>query len=116
MMKSTVIHVGSEAYTFEQEKIIILFGPKAPQELRDISIIHDFELNPEEPIKDNHLVIDGKKYDIVVIGKEVLKNLATLGHVSVYFMDPPTDILPGSIYVKPFEIPQIKHGSVIEIL
>jgi glucitol/sorbitol PTS system EIIA component len=115
MMKSTVTYVGPLAYAFEEEKVMILFGPRAPKELRDISIIHEFEQLTEQFLKENQIIFDGKRYDIVSIGTEAFKNLAELGHLSVYFMDPPKEILPGSIYVKPFEIPRIESGSVIEI-
>ncbi len=115
MIKSTAVFIGEMVQALKEEKIMVLFGPKAPKELREISVIHEFDtIDKDVLLKERHFIIDGKVYDIVSVGTEAVKNLVELGHVSVYFMDPPENVLPGSIYVKPNVVPHVKIGSIIE--
>ena len=39
MVKTKIVEIGSMVPAFEEERLIILFGPKATPELRDISVI-----------------------------------------------------------------------------
>lgn len=69
MMKSTVTSIGEMAFAFEEDKVIVLFGQKAPTELREISIIHETESIDEQSLQNSRqLVINGTKYEIVSIG------------------------------------------------
>lgn len=118
MMKSVVKTIGSLALDFEEDKILILFGPKAPSELQDISIIHEFiEIDPlsfeDQP---TYLIVDNRKYEIIQIGSQAMKNLQELGHISLYFTDPPEEILPGAVYLFPQVLPKIQVGTCIEFL
>lgn len=116
MMKSTVVEIGQMALAFEEDKVIVLFGPKAPPELKEISVIHETEsINESELSHARQFVVDGAVYDILTIGSAAMANLVELGHLSVYFTEPPADILPGSIYVQPGNMPAFHVGSVIEI-
>ncbi|WP_332237133.1 PTS glucitol/sorbitol transporter subunit IIA [Sporolactobacillus sp. KGMB 08714] len=115
MYKSRVMEIGHDALSFDEENIIILFGPKAPKELKDVAIIHhELENSDEYPIKKGgKLVIDNQVYEITALGSVANKNLQELGHVSVYFTDSNEGVLPGSIYVKPNIFPKIKTDSLI---
>ncbi|GMA50864.1 PTS sorbitol transporter subunit IIA [Alicyclobacillus contaminans] len=116
MWKSVVTHIGAMALEFVDDKVLVFFGPAAPDALRDVSIIHE----SAEPFSGSlcvgdKLVVDGQDYEISKVGTQAQGNLQELGHISVYFTDAPDDILPGSIYVTPHRVPQVKLGSVIEI-
>ncbi|MDQ0191198.1 PTS glucitol/sorbitol transporter subunit IIA [Alicyclobacillus cycloheptanicus] len=116
MMKSTVTYIGDMAFAFEEEKVLILFGTQAPAELRDISVIHEpVEVDRGALASASRLVVGQNEYEILSVGTEAMKNLAELGHLSIYFTDPPAEILPGSVYVKPFELPKVSIGTLIEI-
>lgn len=116
VMKSTVVSIGDMALAFEEDKVIVLFGPKAPAELKEISIIHKTEsLNAGALGDARQFIVDDAVYDIVRIGSAAMTNLVELGHLSVYFAEPPAEILPGSIYVQPGQIPAFYVGSTIEI-
>ncbi|MFB5189448.1 PTS glucitol/sorbitol transporter subunit IIA [Alicyclobacillus fastidiosus] len=116
-MKSVVTQIGEMALQFEEDHVIVFFGPKAPNELRDISLIHE----PTKGVFDgslllpNHQLVLGEQvYDITRVGSEAANNFEELGHISVYFTEPPSEILPGAVYVKPHQWPDVQMGMTIE--
>ncbi len=116
MYKSVVKQVGPLALAFEEEKVIILFGPQAPDELKEVSIIHeaDEKVN-DEPIKEGgKFIVDDQEYTVTAVGSSANNNLKELGHISVYFSEPSDDVLPGAIFATPSKFPSFKDGSVIE--
>ncbi len=48
MVKTKIVEIGSMVPAFEEERLIILFGPKATAELRDISVIHEVQEQPKK--------------------------------------------------------------------
>ncbi|UOF90393.1 PTS glucitol/sorbitol transporter subunit IIA [Fodinisporobacter ferrooxydans] len=117
MKTSVVSSIGPMALAFEDEKVIILFGPKAPNELKDVSIIHETKEYDYQPLKvGTRLVLGTHEYTIEKIGTEAYNNLTELGHISVYFTDAPAEVLPGSIYVTPHIFPRLTPGDEIKFL
>jgi len=117
MAKSIVKQIGTLVPTFKDDKIIILFGPQAPQELIDISVIHEFTELSEEPLKVGGIIkFDHQEYEITHVGNVANDNLKELGHVSIYFQEPFDGVLPGAVLVKPSEVPEINEGTVIEFI
>jgi glucitol/sorbitol PTS system EIIA component len=116
MYKSIVKEIGALALSFEEEKIVILFGPQAPQELKEVAVIHEFEEDSsEEPIKEGGILqIDDQQFTITAVGSAANNNLKELGHISIYFSDPAEQVLPGAVFASPYVLPKFKDGSVIE--
>lgn len=116
MYKSVVKEIGDLALAFEEEKVMILFGPKAPSELREISVIHELTIDPSEnPIKEGgSFVVDDQEYKITAVGSAANDNLMELGHISVYYTEPFEDVLPGAIFVEPHYFPKVKESSQIQ--
>lgn len=116
-MKSVIADIGPIALTFfEEDRVLIFFGPDAPPELREVSIIHNIEeLGIHRVQPGSVLRIGRQEYEMVDVGAEVKRNIEQLGHFSVYFTDPPAQILPGSVYVRPFIFPEVQIGVKIEI-
>ena len=116
MYKSVVTEVGALALAFEEEKVSILFGPQAPQELKEIAIIHESIIdNSEESIIDGGVfMVDDQEYKITAVGSAANTNLRELGHISIYFLDLENEILPGAVFVSPHVFPKYKNGSVLE--
>ncbi len=116
MYKSTVKEIGPLALSFGEENIIILFGPKAPQEIKEISIIH--EQNGDEsafPIQEGgKLVVDDQEFTISKVGSAANDNLKEIGHISIYFTEPFEEVLPGAVFASPHHLPTFKEGSKIE--
>lgn len=116
LIRAIVTHVGPLAFAFEEDRVLVLFGSKAPNELRDISIIHEFSVDRTDWLStDSRIIFDGTPYQVVAFGTQAAQNFRELGHISVYFSDPEDNVLPGAIYVKPHVLPNVHVGSVIEI-
>lgn len=116
MTKSVVKEIGALVPTFKEDKILILFGPEAPQELREMAVIHEFESLAEEPLKEGGTIqFDDESFTITELGSLANKNLKDLGHVSIYFQEPTDNVLPGSVFAAPHKFPAIKEGTVISI-
>ncbi|MBA5844439.1 PTS glucitol/sorbitol transporter subunit IIA, partial [Escherichia coli] len=99
----------------EEEKIVILFGPTATNELREISVIHEFQDVPNNALtKGNTLLIGEQAYTIEEVGSDANKNLEELGHISVYFRSGQNEVLPGAIVVSPEIFPTITVGDSIQ--
>jgi glucitol/sorbitol PTS system EIIA component len=117
MTASVVSSIGPMALDFVEDKVLILFGPQAPAELKEVAIIHEFENEAQEPVVvGQRLLIDDQVYHVLTLGTEANHNLLELGHISIYFTEPPAEILPGSVYVSPFNFPKIAVGSKIQFL
>jgi glucitol/sorbitol PTS system EIIA component len=114
--KSIVKEVGALALSFEEDKVCILFGPQAPQELKEVSIIHELEGDSsDEPIQvGGTFQVDDEEFTITAVGSAANNNLKELGHISIYFSEPNEEVLPGAVFASPFKLPQFKDGSVIE--
>jgi PTS system glucitol/sorbitol-specific IIA component len=115
--KSIVKEIGVLVPSFEADKVVILFGPQAPQELKEIAVIHESEVDSSEvPIKEGgSLQIDDQQFTITAVGSAANKNLKELGHISIYFSEPSEQVLPGAIFASPYVFPQFKNGSTIEL-
>ncbi|EAE8347158.1 PTS sorbitol transporter subunit IIA [Listeria monocytogenes] len=115
MTISKIMEIGSLVPAFEEEKIVILFGPTATNELREISVIHEFQDAPNNALtKGNTLLIGEQVYTIEEVGTEANKNLEELGHISVYFRSEQNEVLPGAIIVSPEVFPTITVGDSIQ--
>lgn len=108
--------IGPLALAFEDEKVVILFGLEAPDELKEISVIHDVKTkDSEEPIQKNgKLIIDDQEYSVQAVGTAANDNLKELGHISIYFSEPTDEVLPGAIFVSPSVYPKVSEGSKIK--
>ncbi|MDT2597540.1 PTS glucitol/sorbitol transporter subunit IIA [Enterococcus dongliensis] len=117
MVKTKITEIGSMVPAFEEERLIILFGPKATPELRDISVIHEVEEQPNDSISiGGKLKIGNKEYTIEEVGSQANSNFDELGHISIYFRNEVGEILPGAIIVSPGEFPSFEVGDEIEFI
>lgn len=117
MLKTKIVEIGSMVPAFEEERLMILFGPKATPELRDISVIHEVQEQPDDSIKvGGKLKIGDKVYNIEEVGSQANPNFDELGHVSIYFRNEVGEILPGAIIVSPGVFPSFEVGDEIEFV
>ncbi|EAE2551724.1 PTS sorbitol transporter subunit IIA [Listeria monocytogenes] len=115
MTISKIMEIGPLVPAFEEEKIVILFGPTATNELREISVIHEFQDVPNNALtKGNTLLIGEQAYTIEEVCSDANKNLEELGHISVYFRSGQNEVLPGAIVVSPEIFPTITVGDSIQ--
>lgn len=116
MTKSVVKEIGVLVPTFKDDKILILFGPQAPKELREMAVIHEFENLEEESLKQGGTIQFGdESFTITALGNLANKNFKELGHISIYFQEPMEEVLPGAVFAAPHSFPTIDEGTVISI-
>jgi len=116
IFKTVVTNIGSSAEEFLQERMIILFGENAPQELSDIC--YNIKIVPiYHVIKTGmHLKINDISFLITAIGNVAEENLKNLGHVTINFDGSPAASLSGTIHVEKKDIPNISIGTGISII
>lgn len=117
MTKTIVIQIGPDAY-FEDYPILVLFNEEAPEELKDICIIHRFldTPQPESFEKGKKVRFDKEEYIITEVGNVAFENFRTLGHLSFHFGKNNEAILPGSVRLNRTDLPQLKQDSLIEFV
>lgn len=115
MYKTKIVEIGSIVEDFAEEFLVVLFGPAAMAELRDICVIHESAEEPKEAIKKGgRLTIGDQEYHILEVGEEANPNFESLGHISIYFRDGENnEILPGAILVEPKIFPKLNVGDEI---
>lgn len=114
--KNQVKSIGPLANTFLDEKMFILFGNEAPQDLKDFCYSIDV-VNVDEEIQAGQvLYINNEAFKITSVGDVVQQNLTTLGHITLRFDGSTTPELPGTLYLEEKEIPSIEPGTEIKIV
>lgn len=114
MAKSIITEIGSIVPEFKEEKVIILFGPMATPDLREICVIHEFHKKPNQTlVAGKEFRLGRHKYTIKKVGSEANRNFEELGHISIYFKLSDDDTLPGAIEVEPAVFPELNIGDDI---
>ncbi|KAB2329284.1 PTS glucitol/sorbitol transporter subunit IIA [Bacillus mesophilum] len=115
MLRTVVKQIGEIVPDFKEENLLILFGPEAPPELKDISVIHEVDENPNGAIVEGGVLEVGSQvYQISKVGSLANKNFEELGHLSIYFNDDESmELLPGAILVSPAVYPEIQEEDSI---
>ena len=114
--ENEVKELGSCVDEFAGGNMFIIFGDKAPDELKDYC--YTVSVNPINGTirAGQYLVIDGKEYLITAIGDEAPHTLACLGHMTINMSGKTVAELPGSLYTEEAEIPNIEVGTKIAII
>jgi PTS system glucitol/sorbitol-specific IIA component len=117
MYRSKVIEVGELVSQFADQQLVVLFGASAPDELKEISVIHELEESDSaEPLQPGGTISFGaESFRIDEVGPMANANLREMGHLSIYFRSTPGDLLPGAIRVSPVGFPDIEAGDSIVI-
>lgn len=114
MLKSRITEIGELVPAFEEEMLLILFGPSATPELKTICVLHDFDSQPENMLKPGtKMEIGDQQYTITQVGDTANKNFDELGHISIYFRTGKNTILPGAVIAEPEIFPKLQEKAVI---
>lgn len=112
---TSTISVGEMAAEFAAEGILVFFGPEAPEELHEFSIITE-AAELEAPVEPGDTVeIDGHGYPVVSVGPVANDNLGSLGHLVVKFNGLQEPELPGDVCLPAVPAPEIGVGTTIRI-
>ncbi len=113
MYSVTVTEIGEMVVPLLDEKMLILFGPTVPEEIKDICAVHDGVPSDEELLKFNGSIsIDGALYTITEVGEAANSNFGGLGHLTILF-GTAGELLPGSVRVNLNNTPALFTGSKI---
>ena len=121
MIRSTVVTVGEMAY-FEDYPMLILFNETAPDELKEVCVVHRFD----DPIQEETILVEKgrilfgeRELHIQKVGSVANQNFIQLGHVTLQFPkeeETEVEVLPGAVLVVESDIPRISEGEQITIL
>ena len=108
--------LGSCVSEFQGEKMFIIFGDNAPEELRDYC--YSVDVNPVQGTicAGQTLKVGESSYKITAVGPEAPVTLAGLGHCTINFSGQTTVDLAGTIYVEDKPMPVIEVGTQIQIV
>lgn len=114
LVRSKILNIGEMVPAFEEEMLLVLFGPTATNELKQICVIHEFAEIPDNLLKNGgKMKIGDIEYKITHVGDAANKNFEELGHISIYFRTGENEVLPGAIIVEPEVFPTFQEGEVI---
>ena len=114
--ENTVKDMGECAREFQEEKMFVIFGDSAPEEIKDFCYWVDVAPINGTIAPGQTLKVDGQSYKITAVGDEVPTTLAGLGHCSFKFSGQTEVELLGTVYVEDKPMPEIKTGTVIQIV
>lgn len=114
--ENTIKDKGECAEEFRDEKMIVIFGDSAPEEIKDFCYWVDVAPIHGTIAAGQTLKVDGQSYRITAVGDEVPTTLAGLGHCSFKFSGQTEVELLGTVYVEDKPMPELKVGSIIQIV
>ena len=114
--ENNIKSIGSLANSFLEEKMFILFGDEAPQELKDFCYNIEVVEATGEIKAGQKLYINNDSFEITSVGEIVQRNLTSLGHITLRFDGSTSPALPGTLYLENKEIPSIDLGSELKIV
>lgn len=123
--RAVIQEIGPMVPEFLPHGILIFFGEAAPDELREVSLVHDgnelhFPLVVGDLLKfvfpAQHDVPSPVWYRLTAVGDMANANLAELGHVVVHFDAATSASLPGAISVEPSLTALPPVGTTFELV
>ncbi|WP_052890234.1 PTS glucitol/sorbitol transporter subunit IIA [Thermogemmatispora carboxidivorans] len=125
--RAMIEEIGPQVPEFLPHGILIFFGPQAPAELREVSLVHTgaalqgvIEVGDwlcfREPSGEGGEVGRVLAYRVTAVGEVASANLAELGHLVVHFDGAAEAALPGTISVAPALLHLPPVGTILELL
>ena len=114
--RSTVLSCGAMAEDFLADNIVILFGKGAPEELMDVSYIHEHKQPPSARLAAGDIIsIGGHGREVLGVGEAVDSNFRNLGHLVLKFIDNAAVEMVGDVNLRGPVPPGIPVGAGIVI-
>lgn len=115
VLSTEVKKIGSGAREFLAEKMIILFGEKAPDYLAEHCFIIGDASGDYPLVVGDMLGIGTSRYRITAVGDVAKQNFQALGHLVVQFDGAKTATQPGMIHVEAKKMPEIEVGTALTL-
>jgi glucitol/sorbitol PTS system EIIA component len=112
---STVTGVGELAGEFFAEGIVVLFGDDAPEELREIAVVHSPRITDGGLSPGDRIVLGPEALTVTAVGPVANDNLVNLGHLVIKRNGASTHAQPGDVCCDEGQIPQLAGGDEIRI-
>ncbi|MBT0566042.1 PTS glucitol/sorbitol transporter subunit IIA [Williamsia sp. CHRR-6] len=113
---TAVTRVGSMVADFVEQKILIFFGEGAPEELHDISVLHQPVVNVGGIQTGDVLLLDEHEFEVLAVGAVANDNLVNLGHIDLKFNGKTSAGLPGDVCLPDVVPPLLIPGSRFRIV
>lgn len=113
-LNAAITELGNEWEMMKSENMVILFNENSPQELRDISVVHDGKIGAEVETGDV-MELNGEVFNILFVGGKANETLQELGHATFQFNGEDNSDLPGTICLEKKEIPELEVGQKVVI-
>lgn len=114
--ENKVKNIGALANSFLEDKMFILFGDEAPQDLKDFCYNIDVVDAAGDIQAGQKLIINDEQFEITAVGNLVQRNLVQLGHITLRFDGSIAPELPGTLYLESKDIPTIEQGALLKII
>jgi PTS system glucitol/sorbitol-specific IIA component len=112
---STVTQVGSQVEAFLGHGMLIFFKAGAPEELHDMSVLHEVTLSEDGPRPGDTITLGDTTLEVLAVGDVVRDNLLNLGHMDLKADGLTTAKLPGDVCVPKGALPLIASGDRVSI-
>ncbi|MDC3424570.1 PTS glucitol/sorbitol transporter subunit IIA [Aquibacillus sp. 3ASR75-11] len=111
---SVIKELGKDLEEILQADMLIIFNDTVPDELKDVSAIHEQgEWKGEVQVGDE-LILGEANYRVTFVGEKANETLHDLGHCTIKFGHDEPD-LPGTICVEG-ETPKLEPGQLIKFV
>ncbi len=115
--KTTIIKVGDLVSDFMESNILVFFGPNAPDEVVEFSIIHEHPATQAEVKPGDQIVLTGQSYEVCAVGEVANSNLQKLGHFVLKFNGLTKPQMPGDICLEAVDqLPEVTVGTFMQVV
>lgn len=114
--KTVITKLGESVGEFLEQGMLITFKDNAPAELAEYCILHSENDLREDIHVGDTLRMGDKTYKVTAVGSAVMKNLGSLGHITLSFDGAEESDMPGTLSLENKEIADLQVGDEIEIL
>ena len=113
--ESAVTKVGGQVEAFLGHGLLIFFAANAPEELHDISVLHQATIAEDGPQPGDTVHLGDTSMEVLAVGHVVRDNLINLGHLDLKADGRTEAKLPGDVCVRKGDIPLLAVGDTFRI-
>lgn len=113
--KSEITGFGKMALRFLDEEMLILFNDDAPEQFRDLAVLHSPAELEKDIEKGMTVTIGENSYVVTAIGEKANESIRSLGHCCFIFKGKDSVALPVQIMLKGECPPDPKEGDFITV-
>lgn len=113
-LSAKIIELGNEWEMMKSENMVVLFNEEAPQELRDIAVVHNGNLS-KGVVAGDVMQLNEVAFEVLFVGDKANETLRDLGHATFQFNGEVDSDLPGTICLEGKGIPKLDIGQNIII-